>query len=54
MLIHLTPSYFLQYCNVSVELIDVSVPELGLVLENGKDVTVRFQISDCPLNPKQE
>jgi len=42
MLIHLTPSYFLQYCNVSVALIDVSVPELGLVLENGKDVTVRF------------
>ena len=42
MLIHLTPSFFLDYSNISVDLIDVEVPELGLHLQNEKDVTVRF------------
>ena len=42
MLIHLTPSYFLDYSDVSVNLIDVEVPELGLHLQNGRDITVRF------------
>lgn len=42
MLIHLTPSFFLQYANISVKLVDVVVPELGIHLEEGKDITVRF------------
>lgn len=42
MFIHLTPSFFLNYSDVSVELIDVAIPELGVVLNNNEDVTVRF------------
>ncbi|WP_350262715.1 DUF6012 family protein (plasmid) [Pantoea sp. BJ2] len=42
MLIHLTPSFFLDYSDVSVNLIDVQIPELGLHLKNEKDITVRF------------
>ncbi|QHM74015.1 DUF6012 family protein [Mixta intestinalis] len=42
MLIHLTPSYFLNYSNISVNLIDVEIPELGLRLQEERDITVRF------------
>lgn len=42
MLIHLTPSFYLNYSDVSVSLIDVEVPELGLHLHAEKDITVRF------------
>ncbi|MGD4794982.1 DUF6012 family protein, partial [Xanthomonas citri pv. citri] len=42
MLIHLTPSFFLNYSDVSVSLIDVEIPELGLHLRNERDITVRF------------
>jgi len=42
MLIHLTPSFYLNYSDVSVSLIDVEVPELGLHLNAEKDITVRF------------
>lgn len=42
MLIHLTPSFFLNYSNISVDLIDVEIPELGLHLQAEKDITVRF------------
>lgn len=42
MLIHLTPSFFLNYSDVTIDLIDVEVPELGLHLQNEKDITIRF------------
>lgn len=42
MLIHLTPSFYLKYCNISVDLIDVDIPELGLHLQAERDITVRF------------
>ncbi|MDI9766913.1 DUF6012 family protein [Pantoea dispersa] len=42
MLIHLTPSFFLNYSDVSVNLIDVEIPEVGLHLQNEKDITIRF------------
>ena len=42
MLIHLTPSFFLNYSNISVNLIDVEIPELGLHLHAERDITVRF------------
>ncbi len=42
MLIHLTPSFFLNYSNISVDLIDVEIPELGLHLQAERDITVRF------------
>lgn len=42
MLIHLTPSFFLNYSNISVDLIDVEIPELGLHLHAERDITVRF------------
>ncbi|WP_182057564.1 DUF6012 family protein [Pantoea sp. ME81] len=42
MLIHLTPSFFLNYSNISIDLIDVEIPELGLHLQNDSDITIRF------------
>lgn len=42
MLIHLTPSFFLNYSNISVNLIDLEVPELSLHLHVDRDITVRF------------
>lgn len=42
MLIHLTPSYFLNYSDISLNLIDIEVPELGLHLNAEKEITVRF------------
>lgn len=42
MLIHLTPSFFLNYSNISVDLIDVQIPELSVHLQNERDITVRF------------
>lgn len=39
---HLTPSFFLNYSNIAVDLIDVEVPELGLHLHAERDITVRF------------
>ena len=42
MLIHLTPSYYLKYSNISANLIDVEVPELGLHLRADHDITVRY------------
>ncbi|PLY35848.1 hypothetical protein F164LOC_18310 [Pectobacterium carotovorum] len=41
MLIHLTPRFYLQYDNVQTDLIDVSIPELNLVLKNGVDLMVK-------------
>lgn len=32
MLIHLSPSFFLNYSSISVDLIDVQIPELSLHL----------------------
>mgnify|MGYP004707856963 CR=1 FL=1 len=42
MLIHLSPSFFLNYSNVSVDLIDLEIPELSLHLHAERDITVRF------------
>lgn len=42
MYIHLTPSFFLKFSNVSVELVDVQIPELDILLQNGREITVRF------------
>ncbi|MGK3125858.1 DUF6012 family protein [Candidatus Pantoea formicae] len=42
MLIHLTPSFILSYSNISVDLIDVEIPELSLHLHADRDITVRF------------
>lgn len=42
MLVHLNPSFFLNYSNISVDLIDVEIPELSLNLQNERDITVRF------------
>lgn len=42
MYIHLTPSFYLQYSNVPVELIEVEIPELDVMLKNDKEITVRF------------
>ena len=42
MLIHLTPSYYLKYSNISANLIGVEVPELGLHLRADHDITVRY------------
>lgn len=50
MLIHLTPSFFLKYCNISVDLIDVDIPELGLHLQAERDITVRFPSSNKRLH----
>ncbi|WP_187488900.1 DUF6012 family protein [Duffyella gerundensis] len=50
MLIHLTPSYFLNYSDISLDLIDVEVPELGLHLHAEKDITVRFPSPDKRLH----
>lgn len=41
MLLHLSPRYYARYTDVAVDLIDVSVPELNLVLKGGKDVVTR-------------
>ncbi|WP_299496380.1 DUF6012 family protein [uncultured Shewanella sp.] len=40
MKVHLIPSIFNEYSNVDVELIDLSFPELDLVLKQGIDVVV--------------
>jgi hypothetical protein len=42
MLIHLNPSFFLNYSNISVNLIDVEIPELALHLHAERDIYVRF------------
>ncbi|PLO03074.1 hypothetical protein CWM94_00025 [Klebsiella pneumoniae] len=41
MLLHLSPRYYARYTDVVVDLIDVSVPELNLVLKGGEDVVIR-------------
>lgn len=41
MLIHLAPRYFLNYSNVTVELLDLFLPELNMTLVSGKDITIR-------------
>lgn len=41
MLIHLTPQYFLRYSDVIVDVIDISIPEMGLLLVGNKDIVVR-------------
>ncbi|NIF23931.1 DUF6012 family protein [Candidatus Pantoea multigeneris] len=50
MLIHITPTFFLKYSNVSVELIDVTIPELGIELQAHTDITVRFPSRNRRLN----
>lgn len=39
MFLHLVPRIYSPYSNVVVNLIDVQVPELGLILRNGIDLT---------------
>lgn len=41
MLIHLTPRYYLKYSDVQVDILDVTIPELNLVLKQGSDITIR-------------
>ena len=41
MLIHLVPRLYNKAANVQVELLDVTIPELGLVLRGGKDIVAR-------------
>lgn len=42
MIIHLTPSFFLNYSNIPINLIDLEIPELNLHLHAERDITVRF------------
>ncbi|MGK7247395.1 DUF6012 family protein [Buttiauxella agrestis] len=46
MLIHLTPRYYLKYSDVQVDIIDVTIPELNLVLKQGSDITIRTPFSN--------
>lgn len=41
MLIHVTPRIYNPYSNIPAQLIDVSIPELGLVLRNGHELALR-------------
>lgn len=41
MLLHITPRYYLKYSDVLVDLLDVSIPELNLILKAGEDLVVR-------------
>jgi len=41
MLIHLTPRYYLKYSDVQVDILDVTIPELNLVLKQGSDITIK-------------
>lgn len=46
MLIHLTPRYYLKYSDVQVDIIDLTIPELNLVLKQGADITIRTPFSN--------
>jgi hypothetical protein len=41
MLLHLTPRFYLCYSDVHVDIVDMSIPELGLTLKGDKDVVLR-------------
>ncbi|HAG9068329.1 TPA: hypothetical protein F6T45_18890 [Escherichia coli] len=41
MLIHLTPRFFLQYSDIEVDLVDVTIPELEMTLKNGVDLMLK-------------
>lgn len=41
MQLHLTPRYYKKYADIEIALIDVVIPELGLELKEGADITVK-------------
>lgn len=41
MQLHLTPKILNRYAHVQAQLVDVRIPELGLTLKEGKDLTTR-------------
>ncbi|MDW5418722.1 DUF6012 family protein [Iodobacter sp. CM08] len=49
MLIHIVPKLFEPPFCVESEVVDVSIPELGLVLDGGKEITARRVDADRKL-----
>lgn len=41
MLIHLTPRFYLQYCDIQVDLVDIMIPELDVTLKNNVDLMIK-------------
>ena len=41
MLIHLTPRFYLQYCDVQVDLVDITIPEFEITLKNNVDLMIK-------------